>query len=176
LLAFLLLPVLSGEVYCRDYNSTAADSLASARIDSSESYNKTSEDSVYIMHKSPTVAVLKSAVLPGWGQYYNESYIKIPVVWGIAAYFTYQWIQNNNSYKEYSSLYKKKYNASQSNADNYKTMRDDYRSNRDMFSIYLGLTYLLNLVDAYVDAHLFDFSVDQLPVSHTPQLKMKIQL
>ncbi|HED08391.1 MAG TPA: hypothetical protein ENI57_09775, partial [Ignavibacteria bacterium] len=44
---------------------------------------KSKNDSVFVMTKSPMGAVLRSAILPGWGQIYNESYIKAPIIWGI---------------------------------------------------------------------------------------------
>ena len=41
----------------------------------------------------------------------------------------------------------------------YKNLREFYRDQRDQFYLYAGLVYLINIVDAYVDAHLFDFDV-----------------
>lgn len=112
-------------------------------------------DQQFVMQKSPWGAVLRSAIIPGWGQIYNESYWKAPVIWGITGWFIYAWIDNNNNYNEYKDLY------IETGVDRYKRLRDFYRDQRDEFAIYLALTYLLNLVDAYVDAHLFDFSVDE---------------
>lgn len=110
---------------------------------------------VFVMQKSPWGAVGRSAILPGWGQIYNESYWKAPVVWGVMGWFVYSWIDNNNSYNDYKNLY------SQTGESLYLEYRNFYRDQRDEFAIYLLLTYFLNLVDAYVDAHLFDFSVDE---------------
>ena len=42
-----------------------------------------------------------------------------------------------------------------------KTAREFYRDNRDVYLFYLVLAYFLNIVDAYVDAHLFDFDVSE---------------
>jgi hypothetical protein len=107
------------------------------------------------MQKSPWGAVLRSAVIPGFGQFYNESYWKIPVIWGIGALLIAGWVHNNNLYKENRDLYIDL-------GDNlYREKRDFYRDQRDNFTIYLVITYLLNLVDAYVDAHLFDFQVEE---------------
>ncbi|MHC1737224.1 MAG: DUF5683 domain-containing protein [Ignavibacteriaceae bacterium] len=107
------------------------------------------------MTKSPWGAVARSAVIPGWGQLYNQSYWKIPIVWGVIGWFTYNWIQNNTDYENYRNLYI----ADPSNSN--KRLREFYRDNRDLFAIYLGLTYVANLIDAYVDAHLFDFDVSE---------------
>jgi len=113
------------------------------------------EDTIFVMEKSPWGAVGRSAILPGWGQFYNESYWKIPVIWGFGAWFVYGWIQNNDEYVTNKNLF------IETGQETYKSKRDFYRDQRDNFTIYLVLLYLLNLVDAYVDAHLFDFSVDE---------------
>jgi hypothetical protein len=155
----LLLLILTTAVYAQ----TEQDSTGNVQ---------TNEDSVFVMEKSPWGAVLRSAVLPGFGQFYNESYWKIPVVWGFIGYFAYVWIDNNDTYNKYSDLYVQ----SDFTNDNYKNLRDFYRDQRDEFAIYIGLTYFLQLVDAYVDAHLFDFNVTPDPVTRTPQLEVRFFL
>lgn len=105
--------------------------------------------------KSPTGALFRSAVLPGWGQFYNESYIKVPIIAGLAAWFGYNYLNNDGLYKDYQSLYETTGNRL------YYLNREFYRDQRDNFAIYLGILYIANLVDAYVDAHLFDFNVEE---------------
>ncbi|MDZ7763037.1 MAG: DUF5683 domain-containing protein [Melioribacteraceae bacterium] len=128
------------------------------------------------MQKSPLGAVLRSAVVPGLGQFYNESYWKIPVVWGFIGYFAYVWIDNNDSYKEYRDLYQESLQINELGNSRFKDLRDFYKDQRDEFAIYIGLTYFLQLVDAYVDAHLFDFSVTPDPITRSPQLGIKFYL
>lgn len=129
----------------------------------------------YRMHKSPLGAVLRSAVLPGLGQIYNESYWKVPVVWGFLGYYGYEWIRQNNNYHDYIGWYKEALSGQRpGNPANYKRNRDFYRDQRDLFAIYMGITYALNLLDAYVDAQLFDFSVDEDPVSKVSRLNLRI--
>ncbi len=125
-------------------------------------------DTVFVMQKSPWGAVLRSAVIPGWGQLYNESYWKIPLVWGFAGWFVYNWIDTNDEYTKNRDLY------IETDQRIYLLKRDFYRDQRDNFAIYLVLTYLLNLVDAYVDAHLFDFTVSEEYLTRTPQLNIRI--
>ncbi|NWF90765.1 MAG: hypothetical protein HXY50_15065 [Ignavibacteriaceae bacterium] len=127
-------------------------------------------DSAYVPSKSPWTAVLLSAVIPGAGQIYNESYFKAPIVWGISGWFVYNWIQNNSNYKDNSDLYL------QTGDEDYRRLRNFYRDQRDMFSIYLGLTYVLNLVDAYVDADLFDFTVEEDFLIHQPRMGIRFKL
>ena len=50
------------------------------------------------MQKSPTGAIVRSLILPGWGQYYVESYWKIPLFLGAAGTCAYFIIDNNNSF------------------------------------------------------------------------------
>jgi len=127
----------------------------------------TKANQTFVMQKSPWGAVIRSAVFPGWGQIYNESYWKAPVVWGVMGWFVYNWIDNNNKYIDYKNLY---INTNQSKARDY---RDFYRDQRDQFAIYIVLTYFLNLVDAYVDAHLFDFSVDENYLTKTKMINVR---
>ncbi len=124
------------------------------------------DEQTFQMQKSPWGAVGRSAVLPGWGQFYNEDYWHIPVIWGLLGWFGSQWILNNNNYKTYRD------NFIQTNNFNDKRKRDFYRDQRDQFTIYIAITYLLNLVDAFVGAHLFDFSVEEDYLMRTPRLKV----
>ncbi len=114
----------------------------------------------FTMTRSPSKAMLYSALLPGAGQFYNESYWKIPIIWGVGGYFVYEIINNNNKYIDYRDLYANSQTEANPNGDlRYKNLREFYRDQRDQFYLYAGLVYLINLVDAYVDAHLFDFDV-----------------
>ncbi len=125
------------------------------------------QDSVFVMQKSPWLAVLQSAVVPGLGQIYNESYIKAPIIWGAASLLVYGWIHYDNLYSDYQKL-------SIQNPVQYIRFRDFYRDQRDLFTIYMGLLYLLNLVDAYVDAHLFDFNVEEDFLTKMPMLNLRV--
>ncbi len=152
----------------------AGNDLYSQNISEDSSRSSTS-DSVFVMQKSPTGAILRSAVLPGWGQFYNESYWKIPVVWGSLGYLVYVWIHNNNLYNDYKDLYAE--TVSNNNASNtYLRIREFYRDQRDLFAVYIGLAYVLNVLDAYVDAHMFDFSVSENPATGSPQLNFRIPI
>ncbi len=128
-------------------------------------------DTIEIQSKSPWNAVLRSAILPGLGQVYNESYWKVPVIWGFIGWFGYNWWENNRLYIEYRSLYQNSLDQGKENFI-YKRIREFYRDQRDLFAIYLGLTYFLNMVDAYVDAHLFNFDI--MTKNNGIELKFKV--
>ena len=60
--------------------------------------------------------------------------------------------------------------------DEYYRLREFYRDQRNDFAIYIVLTYLLNLVDAYVDAHMFDFDVSPEPITNDPKFRLNFKL
>ncbi len=151
--------------------------LSQTEQDSTDSVQRTDTAYVYHMTKSPWGAVGRSAILPGLGQIYNESYWKAPVIWGIMGYFVSVWINQNNLYKEYSDLYDGSINDNNPNGNSeYLRLREFYRDQRNDFAIYIVLTYLLNLVDAYVDAHLFDFDVSPEPYTNDPRFNINFKL
>lgn len=133
--------------------------IFSAVIKSQDVKDTVKNDTVFVMQNSPWGAVLRSAVAPGWGQIYNKSYWKAPIVWGIGTWLVYNWIYNNNNYRTYRDAFSKSPNTNPN--DPNLVYRNFYRDQRDLFTIYMGLTYLLQLVDAYVDAHLLDFTVQE---------------
>jgi hypothetical protein len=144
-----------------------------AQIDSVKAVPDTSQYK-FVMQKSPLGAVLRSAVFPGWGQIYNHSYWKAPVIWGFISYYLYFWIRNNNSYIEWGDLYSKSLNESKTGNRDYKLYRDFYHDQRDLFTIYIGIVYLLNLMDAYVDAQLFDFDISNEIYGATARLNFRL--
>lgn len=123
--------------------------------------------------KSPSGAMLRSAVLPGWGQIYNESYLKAPVIFGTFAGLAGGVIYRHTQYSDYRDRYKSAVanpvygpdgktttGTYERNLRLYRLYREFYRDERDRLVFYMGIAYLLNIADAYVDAHLFDFDVD----------------
>lgn len=135
-----------------------------------QAVNVQSDTTKFEMKKSAWGAVLRSAILPGFGQFYNESFWKIPVVWGALGYLSYLWIDSNNNYKKYRDLF----TANQNNAS-YLSLREFYKDQRDLNAVFIGLAYFLNLVDAYVDAHLFDFNVTEEMQLNSFYLSLKIR-
>jgi hypothetical protein len=110
--------------------------------------------------KTPMLALGLSAVVPGAGQIYDESYWKVPIIWGLGGYWVYEYVWNNGMYKDYQDRYLQSL-AENPNAGNrrYKDLRDFYRDERDKFGWYIGVLYIANILDAYIAAHLYDFDV-----------------
>ncbi len=145
--------------------------LGFAQQDSVQKKIDNSSDTIFVMSKAPLGAVLRSAILPGLGQIYTESYWKAPIIWGAAAWLIYNWKFNNTQYKQYLNYYNL---LGSVNGLTYLQYAKFYQDQRDLFAIYMGLTYILNLVDAYIDAQLFDFSVSRDSGTNTSMLNMRI--
>lgn len=121
---------------------------------------KYSDRPEFKMKKNPWKAVAFSAVLPGAGQFYNQSYWKIPVIAGLGGYFVYEWVKNNNEYLDYKTLYQNSQTEQNPSGNpQLQYYREFYRDQRDNFIVYSLILYVVNLVDAYVDAQLYDFDV-----------------
>ena len=118
------------------------------------------------MTKSPLTAVLLSAVLPGAGQAYLDQYWKVPIIWGVIGGFFYgEQIQNLRYHQAQHSV--DTANADTTNggatgsffAHAWENAREFYRDDRDKWWIYLGITYIATILDAYIASHLYDFDV-----------------
>lgn len=137
----------------------------------------------------PRKAVLYSAILPGLGQIYNKKYWKLPLLYGGFFGFSYAISWNNRYYKDYFYGFRDltddddstnswhdflPYGQSPESADKkwleetLKRRKDYYRRFRDMSVIGTAALYALNIIDAYVDASLFNFDM-------SPDLSMNIK-
>jgi len=111
--------------------------------------------------KSPGLAMLYSAILPGAGQFYNQSYWKVPVFLGLGLYFASTWLDQNRKVQEYRQKYEESLHAfpPDPNSKTYLAQREFYKEQRDTFAWYFLILYAVNIADAYVDASLFNFDV-----------------
>lgn len=131
-----------------------------------ESIEKANAPAKVIVKKlNPTKAGLYSAVLPGLGQFYNKKYWKIPVVWGAVGVGAGIAIWNQNRYLEYREYYIAKLNGTPNEfVDSNPRLdkialanaQDRSKRQRDYAIGITGLIYILNIVDAVVDAHLYE--------------------
>lgn len=127
--------------------------------------------------KDPWTAVGLSAVLPGAGQVYTENYWKVPVILGLGGYWVYEWGKNNTKYKEYRDLYDQSIEEFPPYGnEQYLQLREAYKDQRDAFAWYLGILYLVNIVDAYVGAELYDFDVGPELGSGTPGARATLRI
>lgn len=113
---------------------------------------------------SPAKAGLYSAVLPGLGQFYNKKYWKIPIVWGAVGTGIGVALWNDKQYKRYRNAFVAELNGLPHEFSNIngvdKTVlgnaQDTSKRQRDYAIGISALIYILNIVDAVVDAHLYE--------------------
>ena len=116
--------------------------------------------------KSPSRALLLAMVLPGLGQAYNGKYWKIPIVWGALGLSGYAISYNTTMYEEATRNY-----LLEPTDQNERYMRG-YRRNMELSYIVTGLLYGLQILDAYVDANLSTWDVnDNLSLGISPSVQ-----
>jgi hypothetical protein len=153
----------------------------------------------------PMRAVWLGAIVPGLGQIYNRSYWKIPIVYGGFMGCIYAITWTNSQYEGYKIAYRDLYfdrqNGTVSNDPSksyisilpegytidrmggvstyYNRLKDwqnTTRRNRDLAIAATAIVYALTLIDAYVDAQLFDFDIsDDLTLNVMPDLYYDLQ-
>ena len=167
----------SGNVNVVIKKDTVTQSIASFDTSTADTSNHVTVKAP--LHSAKKAAYL-SAVLPGLGQAYNKKYWKIPIIYagfgglGYALYYT------SSNFQGYRGAYRQQvalvpnYNASYNgvaDAATLKVYRDYFKKYLDISAIGVGVWYLLNLVDATVDAHLMGWNLrDDLSVSWNPTL------
>jgi len=188
---FILLGTVLVVIVLMSVNSTAQTKVTSALIksDSLEAQNAL-KDSLGLrsgtvsiipdVHaKSGSLAMLFSAILPGAGQVYAHRYYTIPLFYGFGIYFSSIAIKANNQYMDYRGKFSESVrldSLGHAGDPNLLNARDFYRDQRDQFLLYLGLTYFLNIIDAYVGATLYDFDVsDNLGGSAKLQVRIPLR-
>lgn len=142
---------------------------------------KYSTSEVSHINKATTLAM----ICPGAGQIYNKSYWRLPIVVGGFASTIYCIDWNNRGYQRFQKAYRL-LNAYENNPELYpdgspdefggrysatflKNLRNSYRRNRDLCIILTAGLYILQIVDAHVDAHLRDYDISKdLSVSLSP--------
>lgn len=114
---------------------------------------------------APAKAAFYSAILPGLGQAYNKKYWKIPVVYAVIGTGVYAYIWNNKKYHTYRDAYKQRLAGKEDEfpfLDDARLIQGQkvYQKNRDLSAIITAALYILNIVEANVDAHLIQFNVN----------------
>ena len=135
-------------------NDTTADAIQGALFAEVERGDgqMTEEDD---LRMEPWKVAMISAVLPGYGQVYNGAIWKVPILYGLLGYFGYRAFDYNDSYEEFRDKYAE--NPDGPDAPFFQEERDRYQKKRNQQYLFLALAYLAGIVDAYVDAHLYDF-------------------
>ena len=132
------------------------------------------EDSVKEITKNPKLAGWLSFAVPGAGQVYNGQYWKVPIIYGGFGTLIYVSQFYNVRYKQLKN--DERYLLAQMNGDSTYTGKSfyglttendivrymrKYRRYRDLCYLGMFLVYMMNIFDAVVDAHLYDYNVSE---------------
>ncbi|MBC7868038.1 MAG: hypothetical protein H7X88_10950 [Gloeobacteraceae cyanobacterium ES-bin-316] len=123
---------------------------------------------------NPNVAVRRSLILPGWGQYTNKKYWKIPLVYGALGTTAFIFFRNISQYKDARNAYilasdtipgndiliKQPYFSVKDQPERIRVFRNAVRQNIDYSVLFFIAFWGLNVADAAVDAHLKTFDVN----------------
>ena len=145
-----------------------------------EKLSKEQRDSIFIATHSPRKATMYSAVLPGLGQIYNRKYWKVPVVYAGFATLAYFIDYNNEQYLRFKTAYLYRIDGDETTVDEFagrysdqalQSGKDTYRRWRDLNIIGVFGLYAFQIIDATVDAYLFDYDIgDDLSLRVAPSV------
>lgn len=153
-------------------------------------------------HPDPMRATWLAAIVPGLGQIYNRSYWKLPIVYGAFMGCAYAITWNNTQYQDYRRAYRDILLADELSTDpkcsyiailpkgyTIETMggrqqytstlnnrQNLYRRYRDISIAATVVVYVLTIIDAYVDAQLFDYDIStDLSLNVAPEINLDMQ-
>lgn len=120
---------------------------------------------------APAKAAFYSAILPGMGQVYNKKYWKVPFVWAALAAPTYFYLDNNSQYKRFRTAYKLRKTGLQDeftddlgnvsvSLETLEKAQEQLMENRDLSLMWGVILYVLQIIEASVNAHLLQFNTD----------------
>lgn len=190
------LPLESDSIVKMRKDTSAVGSVKLPQIGDSISRQDVSP-AVAVFKPDPKKAIIYSLIFPGLGQIYNRKYWKLPLVYGGFLGLTYAVTWNGGYHSDYSDAYKavmsedpmtpenvakwkdflpygqkpEDYNAvtvKSTYSSSFKRKKDFYRRNRDLSIIGMVALYGLCIIDAYVDAQLFDFDI-------SPDISMRVE-
>ena len=132
---------------------------------------------------APSRAAFYSAVVPGLGQAYNKKYWKIPIVYAGIATGIYFHVKNDQDYDRFRNAYKRRLagftddeffgdgNTPIISNDRLIDAQRSAQKNKDISIIVALAFYLVNIIDANVDAHLKQYDVSE-DLSVSPKFEL----
>ncbi len=142
------------------------------RIDTAVSSKKNTTDT--LKKYNPRIAIIRSAMVPGWGQITNKKYWKLPIVYGALGTTAALFFRNLRQYKESREAYElatdndptndsliiQPYFTVRNQPERIRAFRNSVRQNVDYTVLFFVIFWGLNVADAAVDAHLKTFDVN----------------
>ena len=130
--------------------------------------NLTIVSAQHIERKIPKKAGIYSAIIPGTGQLYTKKYWKIPIIYAGLITSAYYIKESNEHYQLYKNTYINRINGNHSDEFDKQysdadliTLSNHYRRNREISILFFGGTYILNILDASISAHLFNYDISE---------------
>lgn len=153
------------------------DSVAVIQENDLEKATENAEEKDYEPYNAlaPSKAAFYSAILPGLGQAYNGSYWKIPIAYGGIGTGIYFYLQNDKQYDKYRDAYKARLAGKEDefqdriSTDGLRRAQEFYQKNKEISILVTLGVYVLNIIDANVEAHLRQFNVNE-DLSFKPNL------
>lgn len=140
---------------------------------------------------APGKAAFYSAILPGLGQIYNKRYWKVPIIYAALGTSLYIYVNRNNAYHRARDAFKRRLagftddeffdlNGDGIGADissqSLQNVQEKTQKERDLALIISIALYVLNIIDANVDAHLKQYNVSEdLTMNINPYLHINPQ-
>lgn len=142
---------------------------------------------------APSKAAFYSALLPGLGQVYNKRYWKVPLVYGVIGTGVYTYLYNDDYYDRFRAAFKRRQAGFSDDefwdlrtpddgivpeepdldVDDLESQQERFQRDRDLALLITVAMYVLNIVDANVDAHLKQFNIDEdLSLDMRPYLEL----
>lgn len=118
---------------------------------------------------TPSKAAFYSAIFPGLGQAYNKKYWKTPIVWGALGTSIFFYLDNNNEFKRYRKAFRLRKrnlvdeftaNGINISEQTLERAQEQLKENRDLSLLSTVIIYVLQVVEASVNAHLLQFNTD----------------
>ncbi len=141
------------------------DSIAVKKVTSVKKISK--YNGVYNPLK-PSKAAFYSAIFPGMGQIYNKKYWLTPIIWGGMATSLYYYDLNNDDYKRYRTAFKLREaglvdeftvdGVELLSRESLISAQKTLRKNRDLSLLTTAIIYILQIVEASINAHLLQFN------------------
>ncbi len=120
---------------------------------------------------TPSKAAFYSAVIPGLGQAYLGKAWKIPIIYAAIGASLYYFDVNNKEMNEYRNAYKRRLNgfyddrflelARPITTEQLLLGMEFHKNYRDIAIVLAALSYMLNILEANVSAHLLQFNVSE---------------
>ena len=128
----------------------AAESIKAQDVLGFQNNEYSVSDTLSMQYKSPKGAMIRSAILPGWGQVYNNKFLKALVYMGGEVYFVIKYIELDDELKNLRIDFEKTGQV----LINQKDL-EDKEHERNGWGWFFTAGYLLAIGDAFVDAHLY---------------------